>query len=129
MNLSPRALSTGIRVSESELAWRPEDLPSVIDELIASVQAILGGEVLLLSGGEIWGTVPQPSGPPGVYAWEVKPRSSGESWQEFVSRSALEASQAAKRFSTEIRELPSLPPDSEAVFCLTWAREEEHQAV
>jgi len=108
--------------SGEEYAWRREDAKEAARALAASGRAILGGELWLVRKGEIWGMLPQKSGPPAVYHWESE-REALESWTEYVARSCSEALAA-------IDDLPSggevdAPQGADVYYNLTWALEHE----
>ena len=104
--------------SAREYAWRRAEALRAVLELAGSGRAILGGELWLVLGSEIHGSLPQRSGPPAAYHWESK-REASESWRDFVSRSCAESLEA-------INDLPAegeiqLPAGAEIYYNLTWA--------
>ncbi len=81
------------RSSSGELAWRREDLPVVLDAIVASRHAVLGGEVWVVRDDGAWeGLVPdRRGGPPGVWHWTTAPRAPNETWLEYCRRTAAES--------------------------------------
>jgi len=59
-------------------------------------RAVLGGELWLVSDREVWGTLPQHSGPPAVYAWETE-RRPNEPWPTYVAAHVVTPCQPFKR--------------------------------
>lgn len=85
--------SVAYRASNGELAWRRDDVATALAAIAASGQAVLGGEVWVTLGEGRWtGLVPdRHGGPDGVWAWDNKPRSQGETWREYCDRAARES--------------------------------------
>jgi hypothetical protein len=110
------------RTAGGEYAWRREDACNAARALALTGRAILGGELWLVQRGQIWGALPQHSGPPAVYHWECD-RQPSEAWASFVERSSTESIAA-------INAMPSAgevnaPNGAEVYYNLTWVTEEE----
>jgi hypothetical protein len=118
----PADLEQAAHRSGVEYAWRRSEAKLAARHLSARGHAILGGELWLVRGKEIWGVLPQKAGPPAVYHWEVG-RASSESWLSYVVRSCSETLAA----------IDSLPPDGEVdvppgadiYYNLTWGTDNE----
>ena len=93
--------------TNGEFAWRREDIDAAFTAICDSGNAILGGEVWLITGDHSWdGLIPQRGGgPPAVWSWDTRPRLSGESWRDYCHRTAAESKQTAGSMSVE-RETP-----------------------
>ena len=83
--------------------------------------AILGGELWLVRGREIWGVLPSKVGPPGVYHWRSERRRS-EAWNDFVERTYEDAIAAIHSLPPEDEVL--LPPGAQVFYNLTWAEKD-----
>jgi hypothetical protein len=105
-----------------EYAWPRSEALRAAEALANSDFAILGGELWLVRGHEIWGALPQRSGPPAVYHWESK-RGSSESWAAFVTRSYSEACSAINTLPENGEVAP--PPGAHIYYNLTWVGEHE----
>jgi len=118
--------SSAHRTAGGEYAWRRAEALLAANALARASFAILGGEVWLVRGREVWGTLPQRSGPPAVYHWTSE-RLRLEPWPAFVERSRVESCSA----------IEALPPAGEVVapagahvyYNLTWIAEGEGRAV
>jgi hypothetical protein len=79
--------------SNGELAWRRQDIEQALHVLRDSGQAILGGEVWLITGEKSWtGVIPQRGGgPSNVWSWTTDGRSSGESSRDYCRRTVAES--------------------------------------
>ncbi len=118
----PSDLEQSAHRSGTEYAWRRADAKRAARHLADFSHAILGGELWLVHGTEIWGVVPQRVGPPGVYHWAVE-RGASEPWPSYVARSCSETLAA----------IDALPPEGEAeispgadiFYNLTWTNEQQ----
>jgi hypothetical protein len=79
--------------SNGELAWRRADIERALGAIRDSGQAILGGEVWLITGPGSWyGLIPQrDSSVPVVWHWETAAQEASESWQDYCVRTAAES--------------------------------------
>ena len=105
-----------------EYAWQRQEALAAVRVLANSGRAVLGGELWLVRDGEVWGALPQQSGPPAVYSWETE-RRPDEPWQIYVVRAHSEALSA-------IQALPgdpeiAAPPKAKVYYNLTWAGADE----
>lgn len=120
MQFPPELESSAFRTSGGEFAWRRPDAMQATRALAHAGFAILGGELWLIRGGEIFGVLPQHSGPPAVYHW-VCERSPSEAWLSFVARSCRESLSAIASLPAEGE--VDAPPGAEVFYNLTWAGE------
>jgi hypothetical protein len=101
--LPQNIISSAFVATNGELAWRRDDIENAITAIRESEQAILGGEVWVVTGEHSWsGLVPQrDSDSPAVYHWETAHRTSAESWQEYCQRTAAESVDAVRTMAVE----------------------------
>lgn len=97
--------------SGSELAWKKDDIPLVLAELVRLHLAAWGGEIwTVYPNGRISQDVPNKEGGwPGVYTWEVS-RNEGEPWLEFVQRAALYTEERIRIMAAEEWTRPDIAP-------------------
>jgi hypothetical protein len=112
------------RTSSGEYAWRRDDALRAVACLTASGCAVLGGELWLVEGAAVWGSLPLTAGGTAVFHWEAV-RNATETWSEFVTRSRAEALDA-------IADLPApdevkLPAEAVVFYNLTWRLEGDPQ--
>ena len=111
MRLASEIHSAGAFVaSNGELAWRRDDIETALNAIRDSDQAILGGEVWIITGEHSWdGLIPQRGGgPPAVWHWETKPRSASESWRQYCTRTTAESVKAVRDMRVEQATPPEL---------------------
>ena len=118
--------ATAHRSANGEHAWPRAEALRAVRAIAEAGLAVLGGEVWLVRGDEIWGVLPQQSGPPAVYHWEAK-RGAVEPWLEFVTRSQSEACSAIKLLPPEGE--VDAPSDAHVYYNMTWASEREWNAL
>jgi hypothetical protein len=89
--------------ANGELGWRREDIPAALSAIVASGQAILGGEVWVVLGCGRWdGLVPdRQGGPPGVWHWATAPRAAGEDWPTYCRRTAEKSARVIAEMRVE----------------------------
>lgn len=107
-----------------EFGWTREQIPLVVDLLCSNQMGILGGELWWIDdeSGSWYMSIPQQSGPPGVYAWTTD-RRSGEQWPDFVKRGAADAMSKVHSWPEPGDLPPSLP--GRVLYNLTWVSEAE----
>lgn len=94
-----------------ELAWRRPDVPEALRAIVASGQAVLGGEVWVVQNTkDNWqGLVPDRNGgPPGVWHWETTAKGDSESWQRYCERTAEESLTAVSNMKVEENASPEV---------------------
>jgi hypothetical protein len=113
------------RASNGDLAWRRADLPAALAAIVASGQAILGGEVWMALGqGEWTGLIPDAkSGPVGVWTWNTAPRRPDEMWPVYCQRTAEESRQEVDQMRVEDESSPAVR--DKLLFNLTYVPDEE----
>ncbi len=114
------------RPASGEYAWRRPDACRAVDALADAGLAVLGGELWMVRGEEIWATLPQRSGPPAVYHWSCD-RRPAEPWVAYVARAAAEAVSAIEAFPRE-GEVATLP-GADIYYNLAWESESEYEAL
>jgi hypothetical protein len=70
-------------------AWKRNTLDKLLEEVMQSNIAILGGEAWVASGELMQGVIPLKNGGKAVLNWKIK-RQDGEEWYDFVERSVKE---------------------------------------
>ena len=110
------------RTLGGEYAWRRPEALRAASALASAGFAILGGELWLVRGNEIWGALPQHAGPPAVYHWESE-RGPSEPWTAFVERSRSEAFSAINALPADGE--VAAPPGANIYYNLTWVSEHE----
>ena len=110
------------RTLGGEYAWRRPEALRAASALASAGFAILGGELWLVRGNEIWGALPQHAGPPAVYHWESE-RGPSEPWTVFVERSRSEAFSAINALPADGE--VAAPPGANIYYNLTWVSEHE----
>ena len=123
MQFAPYLEVSAHRSCNGEYAWRRPEALRAARALADAGYAILGGELWAVRGREVWGAIPQRSGPPTIYHWEAEPAPS-EAWDSFVVRAHVEARAA-------INSLPgddevAIPADADICYNLTWISEQEY---
>lgn len=101
--------SIAYRARNGELAWRRVDVPAALAAIAASGHAVLGGEVWVTLGDGLWtGLVPDRNGGlDRVWAWDIGPRSQGETWRDYCDRSARESQRHLDGLHVEADAAPS----------------------
>jgi hypothetical protein len=122
MQFAPELEASAFRSSEDELAWRRPQALLAAREIARAGLAILGGELWLVRGGELFGLLPQHSGPPALYGWECK-RNPSEGWPAFVSRCCEEALSAIESLPAEGE--VNAPRGAEVYYNFIWVAEHE----
>ena len=124
MTLPERITAKAFKASNGELAWRRADLEEAITAIRNSRQAILGGEVWLITSSDTWnGLIPTETSNHAAWHWQTKARSKAESWDAYCQRTADESLQAAGSLNVEDETSPSLR--ERLRFNVTYAAEEE----
>jgi len=119
----PRELEdAAFRSANGEYAWRRSEALAAVRVLADRGRAVLGGELWLVRDGEVWGVLPQHSGPPAVYAWETE-RRPNEPWPTYVARACGEALSAIQALPGEAE--VAAPPKAKVYYNLTWADADE----
>ena len=121
MQFTEELEATAIRTG-GEYAWRRADALRAARALADSGFATLGGELWLVREGEVWGLLPQHTGPPALYSWESE-RKPSEPWQEFVARASSETLAAIEALPPDGE--VKTPPGAEIYYNLTWISEHE----
>jgi hypothetical protein len=95
--------ASAYRATNGELAWRRADLPAAFAAILASGQAVLGGEVWLALGAGQWdGLIPGAQGGlTGVWHWSTTPRADGECWLAYCWRVAEESERVVAEMRVE----------------------------
>lgn len=70
-------------------AWKRNVLDKLLDEVMQSNIAILGGEAWVVSGELTQGVIPLKNGGKTILNWKIE-RKEGEEWYDFVERSVKE---------------------------------------
>ena len=96
MEFPPELEDAAFRSANGEYAWQRSEALAAVRVLADRGRAVLGGELWLVRDGEVWGQLPQHSGPPAVYAWETE-RRPDETWPTYVARHVVRPSQSFKR--------------------------------
>jgi hypothetical protein len=99
-----------------DLAWKQKDCADAIDWLRQNGNAILGIDLWLIEDGKIRTAIRTKSGPI-IYASNCDPLE-GETWEEYVQRSAKNALDSIGAFSWPE---DSLEPPQPSYFNLCWA--------
>ena len=122
----PREIEdAAFRTPNGEYAWQQSGALDVVRLLADSGHAVLGGELWLVRDGEIWGALPQKSGPSGVYAWETE-RLPEEPWPTYVARASGQALLAIQAAPAALRKHEvSVPANAKVYYNLTWAGADE----
>jgi hypothetical protein len=122
----PRELEdAAFRSSNGEYAWQQSEALDAVRILVGGGRAVLGGELWLVRDGQIWGGLPQKSGPPGVYAWEAE-RLPEESWPTYGARASGQALLAIQAGPAALREHEvSVPSNTKVYYNLTWTGADE----
>ncbi len=121
--LFPQELEdSAFRSADGEYAWQRVDALAAVRALADTGRAVLGGELWLVRDGEVWGVVPQHSGPPAVYAWETE-RRANEAWSAYVARACVEALAAIQALPGEAE--VAAPPTAKVYYNLTWVGADE----
>jgi hypothetical protein len=81
-----------------------------------------GGELWLVRDGEVWGALPQQSGPSAVYSWETE-RRPDEPWPNYVARAHREALSAIQALPGEAE--IATPLNAKVYYNLTWVGADE----
>jgi hypothetical protein len=125
MTLPKHITAKAFKASNGEFAWRRGDLEEAIITIRNSRQAILGGEVWLITNSGTWnGLIPaETSNNNAVWQWQTKTRSKAESWEAYCLRTADESLQAARSMNVEDETPSSLR--ERLRFNLTYTAEEE----
>jgi|HubBroStandDraft_2_1064218.scaffolds.fasta_scaffold285533_1 hypothetical protein len=112
----PEPLAAIAFVNGEETAWEQKDCRAAIDWLSQNNQAILGIDLWLVRDGSISTAISTKSGP-AIYVSSCDPLK-GETWDDYVRRSAKEAGDlvAAFRWPED-----SLEPPRTVYFNLCWA--------
>ena len=102
----PRTVAEKAYVSPGgkEFAWRRADLPEALQAIVASGQAVLGGEVWIVKDPtDNWvGPIPDNTGgPDGVWHWETTPKKDHESWQHYCERTQAESLEVLRNMNVE----------------------------
>ncbi len=109
-NLPNTILDLAFKTSTGLLAWKKEDMPLVLAELVKSHLAVIGGEIwTVYPDGRHNGDVLDKEGRWGIYTWYIY-RNEGESWLDFVQRAALYTQDRILTFNTEERTRPDIAP-------------------
>jgi hypothetical protein len=110
MSLPKDITTKAFRPGNGELAWRRQDIEEAITAIRDSGQAILGGEVWLVTNSHSWnGLIPTGSGKnSAVWHWETEARLAAESWHGYCQRTAEESVRAVRSMNVENETLPSL---------------------
>jgi hypothetical protein len=125
--LPPQLEQTAFRSSNGEFGWTRQQISSVVHFLSDRGLAILGGELWWVrDDGGTFGLIPQRVGAPALYAWETQ-RLPGESWQQFVERSAADSLSAVGRWPA----VEDLPTDmrGQILYNLCWTSEGEYREI
>jgi hypothetical protein len=122
MHFSEKLESRAHRTAGGEYAWRRQDALEAVGALAVAGRAILGGELWLVHAGQVWGVLPQHSGPPAVYHWECD-RQPTEAWADFVGRSRSQSLAAIDAMPPEGEVI--VPSGAEVYYNLTWLSEHE----
>jgi hypothetical protein len=121
--LFPRELEdSAFRSADGEYAWQRSEALAAVRALADKGRAVLGGELWLVRDGEVWGVLPQHSGPPAVYAWETE-RRPNEAWSAYVARASVEALSAIQALPGEAE--VAAPPKAKVYYNLTWVGADE----
>jgi hypothetical protein len=123
--LPPELTQNAFR-ARGEFGWSREQIPRVVEILRSHEMAILGGELWYVRDGDVYGSVPQRDGVPGLYTWTTD-RRSGESWKHFVERGGSDALAAVERWP-EPQDLPS-GLSGLIFYNLTWVSETEFSSL
>jgi hypothetical protein len=112
----PKDIAASALVVGDEAAWKRDDCGVAIDWFRNHGHAILGIELWIPKGDGIRTTVANPDGPV-IYVTSCDP-DKGESWSDYVRRSADAADAAIKEFRLEENSAHS---EINVFFNLTWA--------
>ena len=112
--------AAAFRTLGGEYAWRRGDALRAASAVADRGFALLGGELWLIRGKEVFILLPQHSGPPALYHWECE-RKSSESWPHFVARARSESLSAIQALPPEGE--VEVPVDAEIYYNLTWVSE------
>jgi hypothetical protein len=114
----PQELETAAhRTAGGEYAWPREEALAAARCLADSGAVILGGELWIMRGQQIFGALPQVSGPPGIYHWETVPKD-GETRQQLIARACAEACAAIRALPAEGE--VAMPEGGAIYYNLTW---------
>ena len=124
MDFSAVLLNRAMRASNGELGFPRRDTAQAISELERAGLAVLGGEVWLEPAGGPSLLIGR-NGHAAVYAWSAEHWREGESWADFVARTALHARAAVEGLRPE----DDLDPSTAAQvrFNLTYVDEAEYR--
>lgn len=120
----PEALVAVAFVSGEEAAWLQEDCLKAIDWLVENGYAVLGFELWLPEDGGIRTAIRTKAGL-AIYVSSCD-QIEGETWENYVQRSAREAASFIRAFGWPG---DSLEPPRPAYFNLTWADREWFRAI
>jgi len=122
MEFPPELEDAAFRSANGEYAWQRSEALAAVRVLADRGHAVLGGELWLVRDGEVWGQLPQHSGPPAVYAWETE-RRPDETWPTYVARACSEAQSVIQAWPGEAE--VAAPPKAKVYYNLTWVDPEE----
>ncbi len=110
-DLPSEILAKAFRAPNGELAWRPDDVPEVIEAFVGLGQAVWGAELWWVQRPSWMGLVPTSDGsPPGVWSWEPAPQTRDEAWSDYVERTAGETREAMRVLDLESWVHPDVLP-------------------
>ncbi len=89
------------RAANGELAWRRADVVDVLEEIAATRQAVLGGEVWAIVDGTVHGVIPDRAGNRCVRGWDTGGRRGVEPWDVYCARTAEQSSRTIQAMNVE----------------------------
>lgn len=102
MEFSAELVSRAHQAQNGEYAWTRSDVGAAVAQLVAAGEAILGGEVWVVTEGRTIVTIiPNHTGADSVYHWAVPDQGWSESWSDFVRRTATVTLDAIERLRAE----------------------------
>jgi hypothetical protein len=122
--ISEQIKATAFHSQGDEYAWQRPHIASAIEALTDQGYAILGGEVWIVEGDDILAMPPLRSGGSAVIGWDTADKDIGESWNQFVERTAKESLVAIDSLNAENEVLPEVAP--KVFYNLTFVTEQEY---
>ena len=101
--LPAHATAQAFKAANGEYAWKRADVATALGAISASGQAVLGGEVWVVTKGRRLGLVPSSDGqePPRVWHWDTAEQERSEPWREYCARTAAESNAVVNAMRVE----------------------------